>query len=130
MEIFKHFGYQSGKDVDKFADLIVGRSENGLAYLPWNANAFLSGKVAQVIDAGRHSVFVADVEEARVLCNDPSCTYDYYFQNIKPAPKPQPEHKVGWVCKICGYVYEGDTLPEDYICPLCKHGADDFERLK
>ena len=131
MEVFRHFGYQSGRDVDKFADLTVGRSENGLAYLPWNTNAFLSGKVIQVIDCGTHSLFIAEVEEAKVLSAEPSCTYDYYFQNIKPAPKPQPqaEKKTGWVCKICGYVYEGEDLPPDYICPICKHGAEDFERI-
>ncbi len=130
MEIFRHFGFQSGKDVDKFEGLTVSRSKNGLAYIPWNTNSFISGKVIQVVDVGTHSIFVAEVEEAKVLCRDPSCTYDYYFKNIKPAPKPLGEKKTGWVCKICGYVYEGDPLPEDYICPICKHGAADFEKLK
>lgn len=129
MEIFRHFGFQSGKTVDKFENLTVSRSKNGLTYIPWNTNAFISAKVIQVVDVGTHSIFVAEVEEAKVLSNEPSCTYDYYFKNIKPAPKPTGEKKTGWVCKICGYVYEGDPLPPDFICPICKHGAADFERL-
>lgn len=132
MEIFRRFGYQSGKDVDKFENLAVCRSQNGLAYIPLNTNSYIAAKVVQVIDAGTHSVFLADVEEAKVISDEPSCTYDYYFQNIKPAPKapaPTDEKRVGWVCKICGYVYEDDPLPDDYVCPICKHGPSDFERL-
>lgn len=130
MEIFRHFGFQSGKEVDKFENLTICRSKNGLSYIPWNTNAYIAARVLQVIDVGTHSVFIAEVEEAKVLSGEPSCTYDYYFQNIKPAPKPTAEKKTGWVCKICGYVYEGDPLPPDYICPICKHGAADFERLQ
>lgn len=130
IEIFRRFGYQSGKDVNKFENLTVSRTKNGLAYIPWNTNARICAKVVQVVDVGTHSMFIAEVEEAKVLSAEPSCTYDYYFQNIKPAPKPAGQKKTGWVCKICGYVYEGEELPPDYICPICKHGASDFERLK
>lgn len=129
MEIFRHFGFQSGKEVDKFQNLTIRRSKNGLAYIPWNTNAFIAAKVIQVVDVGTHSIFIAEVEEAKVLSGEPSCTYNYYFRNIKPMPKPASEKKARWVCKICGYVYEGDPLPPDFICPICKHGASDFERL-
>jgi flavin reductase (DIM6/NTAB) family NADH-FMN oxidoreductase RutF len=130
MGIFRRFGYQSGRDVDKFEGIEIRRSKNGLSYIPCDTNAYISAKVIQVVDVGTHSLFVADVEEAKVISNELSCTYDYYFRNIKPAPKPTAEKKTGWVCKICGYVYEGDPLPPDFICPICKHGAADFERLQ
>ena len=105
------------------------RSKNGLVYLTGVANAFLSAKVVSQTDLGTHTLFVAEVVEAKSLSDRPSVTYAYYFENIKPKPQPLPENKKGYVCKICGYVYEGDTLPEDFICPLCKHGAADFEPL-
>ena len=92
-------------------------------------NEVLSGKVIQTLDCGTHTLFLAEVTEARVLSDVPSATYAYYFEHIKPKPQPAAEKKTGFVCKICGYVYEGETLPEDYICPLCKHGAEDFEKL-
>ena len=95
-----------------------------------STNAVLSGKVIQTLDCGTHTLFLAEVTEARVLSAVPSATYAYYFEHIKPKPQPAAEKKTGFVCKICGYVYEGETLPEDYICPLCKHGAEDFEPLK
>ena len=127
--IFKHYGFQSGRDTDKFAGVpALARAQNGVYYLPDSTNAFLSGKVTQTIDLGTHTLFIADVTEARVLSDAPSMTYAYYFENVKPKPAAL-EKKTGWVCKICGYVYEGEELPEDFICPLCKHGAEDFEKL-
>ena len=127
-DLFKRFGFQSGRDVDKFAGLAgVKRSENGLNYLTEMANTVLSGRVVASVDCGTHTVFFAEVTEAKVLSKAPSVTYAYYFAHIKPAP--QPAKKKGWVCKICGYVYEGEVLPPDFICPICKHGAADFEPL-
>ena len=127
--IFKHYGFQSGREVDKFAGVpALARAQNGIYYLPDSTNAFLSGKVTQTIDLGTHTLFIADVTEARVLSDAPSMTYAYYFENVKPKPAAL-EKKTGWVCKICGYVYEGEELPPDFICPLCKHGAEDFEKL-
>jgi flavin reductase (DIM6/NTAB) family NADH-FMN oxidoreductase RutF len=127
---FKQFGFQSGRDVDKFAGYeYVDRSENGVLYVTENTNALISGKVIETRDYGTHTLFVADVTEAKVMSAAPSVTYDYYFANIKPKPSKLEEKKKGHVCKICGYVYEGDPLPADFICPLCKHGAEDFEPL-
>ena len=122
-------GVKSGRDVDKFADVKgMARATNGVYYLPYSTNAFVSGKVTQEIDLGTHTLFIADVTEARVLSNAPSMTYSFYFANVKPKPSAL-KKQTGWVCKICGYVYEGETLPADFICPLCKHGAEDFEKL-
>lgn len=127
---FKQFGFQSGRDVEKFAGYDhVERSENGVLYVTENTNALISGKVIETRDYGTHTLFVADVTEAKVMSAAPSVTYDYYFANIKPKPSKLEEKKKGHVCKICGYVYEGDPLPADFICPLCKHGAEDFEPL-
>lgn len=127
--LFERFGFQSGRDADKFAGLEgVERSENGLTYLTEATNAFISGKVVQTLDYDTHTVFIADVTEAKVLSNVPSLTYAYYFDHVKPKPAALNEQK-GWVCKICGYVYEGEELPADYVCPLCKHGPEDFEKL-
>ena len=128
-ELFRHYGFQSGRDVDKFAGSQMPRSENGLVYLTGVTNAYLSARVISQSDFGTHTLFVAEVTEAKALSDRPSMTYAYYFDNVKPKPQPLPENKKGFVCKVCGYVYEGDTLPEDYICPLCKHGAADFEPL-
>lgn len=129
-DLFKRFGFQSGRDVDKFEGLAgVERSENGLNYLTEAANTVLSGRVVASVDCGSHTVFFAEVTEAKVLSKVPSVTYAYYFAHIKPQPQPQPEKKKGWICKICGYVYEGEELPADFICPICKHGAVDFEPL-
>lgn len=130
-KVFQQFGFQSGRDADKFAGMTdQSRSVNGLRYLNEYTNAFISAKVISAEDYGTHTLFVADITEARVLSNEPSVTYAYYFEHIKPKPQPAVEDKKGWVCKICGYVYEGEELPADFICPLCKHGAEDFERLK
>lgn len=126
-DVFQHFGFQSGKDVDKMEGKTYPRAENGIVYVDDVANAYISGKVVSETDLGTHTMFLADVIDAKVLDEEPSVTYTYYQQNIKPAP--QPVKKAGWVCKICGYVYEGEELPADFICPLCKHPASDFERL-
>ena len=133
-KVFQHFGFQSGRDVDKFAACPTEtRAANGLRYLPKYCNAVLSARVVAQTDYGTHTLFVAEVTEARVLSAAPSCTYAYYFAHIKPAPQPKPADapkKKRWVCKICGYVYEGDELPADFICPLCKHPASDFELVE
>lgn len=130
-DTFKHFGFQSGKNVDKFEDYgPKERSENGLYYIKNGVNSYLSGKVVQEIDLGTHTQFIADVTAGEVLSDVPSVTYTYYQNNIKPKPEA-PKEKAGktvWVCKICGYVYEGEELPADFVCPLCKHGASDFEK--
>ena len=128
-KVFQQFGFQSGRDVDKFAqDGAVARTANGLRYIPEYSNAVISGKVTEEYDYDTHTLFVADVTEAAVLSNIPSVTYQYYFDHIKPQPQPMTDKK-GYVCKICGFIYEGEELPADYICPLCKHGAEDFEKL-
>ena len=128
-EIYKHFGFQSGKNVDKFADFAdAKRSPNGLLYITKGTNAYMSAYVKQEIDLDTHTLFIAQLVAAEVLSEDKSVTYDYYQNNVKP--KPDTEKKKGYVCKVCGYVYEGDTLPEDIVCPLCKHGAADFEEIK
>ena len=128
-KLFKQFGFQSGRDTDKFAEGGAEvRTANGLRYVPEYANAVISGKVVEEHEYDTHTLFVAEVTEAAVLSNVPSVTYQYYFDHMKPQPQPTTE-KTGYVCKICGYIYEGDTLPEDFICPLCKHGAADFEKL-
>ncbi len=127
-KVFENFGFQSGRTADKFKDFTPLRSDNGLTFLPNYINAFMSLKVEQYVDLGTHGMFICSVTEAQVLSKAETMTYTYYQNNVKP--KPQTEGKKGWVCKICGYVYEGDELPEDYICPLCKHPASDFEPIK
>ncbi|MCD8299559.1 MAG: flavin reductase [Clostridiales bacterium] len=129
-KVFQHFGFQSGRDVDKFADWgSCTRAANGVRYISEYANAFMAATVIEAKDYGTHTLFIADVTQAQVLSDVPSVTYAYYFAHIKPKPAPVEEDKKGFVCKICGYVYEGDELPADFICPLCKHGAEDFEPL-
>lgn len=131
-DTFKRFGFSSGKDTDKFEGFLenTARSANGLLYVTAGTNAFMSAKVIEAHDYGSHTLFVAELTEAEVLRDEPSVTYAYYFEHIKPKPQPKiEEEKHGYVCKICGYVYEGDTLPPDFICPLCKHGAEDFEKI-
>ena len=129
-ELFKYYGFQSGRDVNKFEGADMPRMANGIVYVNGFTNAVIAAKVTQAIDCGTHTLFIAEVTELKSLSNDRSVTYQYYFDHIKPKPAPAPAEKKGFVCKICGYVYEGDTLPEDFICPLCKHGAEDFEPLK
>ena len=129
-DIFKYYGFQSGREVNKFPGSGFPRSKNGLIFITGCTNAFMSGKVIEAHDYGTHTLFVADVTEAQVLSSAPSVTYAYYFDHIKPKPPRPTEQKTGWVCKICGYVYEGEELPADFVCPLCKHGAEDFERVQ
>ena len=126
--VFEKFGFTSGRNVNKFADCEPLRSDNGLVFLPRHINSFMSLKVEQYVDLDTHGMFICSVTEARVLSDRETMTYTYYQNNVKP--KPQTEGKKGYVCKICGYIYEGETLPEDFICPLCKHGAADFEEIK
>ena len=127
-EIFKHFGYQSGRDVDKFTNYTdVKRSPNGLYYVTKGTNAYMSAYVQQEIDLSTHSLFIGQLVATEILSETPTITYNYYQKNIKP--KPQNENKKGWRCKICGYIYEGENLPSDFICPICKHGAVDFEKI-
>ncbi|MGN0171582.1 MAG: flavin reductase [Acutalibacteraceae bacterium] len=126
-KVFETFGFQSGRTVDKFAGCTPLRSDNGLAFLPRYINAFMSLKVEQYVDLDTHGMFICSITEARVISPTETMTYTYYQNHVKP--KPETEGKKGFVCKICGYVYEGDELPEDFVCPLCKHGAADFEPI-
>ncbi|MEE0866833.1 MAG: flavin reductase [Clostridia bacterium] len=126
--VFETFGFQSGRSADKFANCTPLRSDNGLVFLPRYINSFMSLKVEQYIDLDTHGMFICSITEARVMSDKATMTYTYYLENVKP--KPETEGKKGFVCKICGYVYEGDALPEDFICPLCKHGASDFEPIE
>ncbi len=126
--VFENFGFRSGRNVDKFESITPLRSDNGLAFLPRYINSFMSLKVEQYVDLDTHGMFICSITEARVISDSETMTYTYYQKNVKP--KPQTEGKKGFVCKICGYVYEGDELPEDFVCPLCKHGAADFEPIK
>ena len=126
--VFEKFGFVSGRNVDKFADCTPLRSDNGLVFLPRYINSFMSLKVEQYVDLDTHGMFICSITEARVLSDRETMTYTYYQNNVKP--KPETEGKKGYVCKICGYVYEGEPLPEDFICPLCKHGAADFEKIQ
>ena len=128
-DMFKRFGFASGRDTDKFTGYNDHyRTENGTYFICEGTNAYISCTVTEMIDCDTHILFIADVTEAETLSEVPSATYQYYFDNIKP--KPEVQKKKGFVCNICGYVYEGDELPDDFVCPLCKHGADDFEPLK
>ena len=125
--IFQKFGFQSGRRVDKFADCEILRADNGLVFLPRHINAFISLKVENYVDLGTHGMFICTITESRVISNTETMSYSYYYNNVKP--KPQVQDKKGYACKICGWVYEGDTLPDDIVCPLCKHGAADFEPI-
>ena len=125
--VFETFGFQSGRTADKFKDITPLRSDNGLAFLPQYINSFMSLKVEKYIDLDTHGMFICSITESRVISPVETMTYTYYQNNVKP--KPQTEGKKGFVCKVCGYVYEGDELPDDFICPLCKHGAADFEPI-
>ncbi|MBR2740083.1 MAG: flavin reductase [Oscillospiraceae bacterium] len=126
--VFQNFGFQSGRNADKFAGEEVVRSDNGLVFLTKYINAFMSLKVEQYLDLETHGMFICSVEEARVMSDRDTMTYTYYQSNVKP--KPQTDGKKGFVCKVCGYVYEGDELPDDFVCPLCKHGPADFEPIQ
>ncbi len=126
--VFENYGFRSGRNVNKFESEDFPRSDNGLLFLPKYINAFMSLKVEQYLDLDTHGMFICSVTEARVISDEPTMTYTYYQENVKP--KPETNGKKGWVCKVCGYIYEGDELPEDFVCPLCKHGASDFEPIK
>ena len=126
-KVFEAFGFVSGRDTDKFANCEPIRSANGLVVLPRYINAYMSLKVEQYIDLGSHGMFICTITEADVISDIETMTYTYYHKNVKP--KPETKRVKGYICKICGYVYEGETLPEDFICPLCKHGASDFEPI-
>ena len=126
--VFEKLGFVSGRHEDKFKDCEPLRSDNGLIFLPRYINSFMSLKVEQYVDLDTHGMFICSITESRVISDRETMTYSYYHENVKP--KPETEGKKGYVCKICGYIYEGDTLPEDFICPLCKHGAADFEEIK
>lgn len=127
-KVFEAFGFVSGRDVDKFKDCAPLRSENGLAILPKYINAYMSLAVEQYIDLGTHGMFICAITEADVVSDQETMTYTYYQKNVKP--RPETKKVKGYVCKICGYVHEGETLPDDFVCPLCKHGASDFEPIQ
>jgi flavin reductase (DIM6/NTAB) family NADH-FMN oxidoreductase RutF/rubredoxin len=127
--IIRQYGFTSGKDADKFGTSPVARTANGIRYITEHTNGVISARVTDRLDCGTHTLFMADVAQAFSLSDEKSVTYQYYLDAIKPKPPAAEEAKKGWVCKICGYVYEGDDLPADFICPLCKHGAEDFARL-
>jgi flavin reductase (DIM6/NTAB) family NADH-FMN oxidoreductase RutF len=126
---FERFGFQSGKDTDKFNGFTAySLTPGGLPYLTENCNAYFEASVKQEIDCGTHIMFIAQVDCAEIISDEPSVTYEYYFANIKP--KPEATKKKGYVCKICGYVHDSEELPPDFVCPWCKHGAEDFEPIK
>lgn len=134
--LFTHFGFQSGRDVNKFADFTDYKvSANDTPYITKYTNAYLSGTVKQEVDLGTHTMFIANVTQAEVLSDVPTATYAYYQEHIKPKPEKKKEGakeaagKTRWRCTVCGYEYEGEELPEDFVCPLCKHGVADFEKV-
>lgn len=140
-DIFKHFGFQSGRDVDKFGADTLGKldkaieydiAENGIPYIKTGTNAYFSLKVEKEVDLGSHTLFICEPTFMSVLSDTPSCTYQYYQDNIKPKPQPvgtTPKGETIWKCLICGYEYVGEDMPDDFICPICKHGKDDFEKI-
>ena len=134
-DLFKHFGFQSGRDVDKFApdvDVKYALAENGIPYITQGTNAYFSLKVEQTVDLGSHTLFICEPTFMTVLADAPSCTYTYYQDNIKPKPEvvgTTPKGETIWRCRICGYEYVGEELPDDFICPICKHGKVDFEKI-
>lgn len=132
--LFTHFGFKSGRDEKKFGTpdsykFLPKYSDNGLLYISAHTNAFMSGKVVKEVDLGTHTMFIAEMTDGEILSDKPSMTYEYYHANVKPKPAQASAEKKGWVCKICGYIYEGDELPQDFVCPVCKHGAVDFEPI-
>lgn len=130
-DIFKHFGFASGRDTDKFENFgNCKRSSNGIFYITDGTNAYISATVEQMVDLGSHTLFIARVEDMEVLSNTPSATYSFYQLNIKPKQNAGTSTgKTVWKCTVCGYIYEGEELPSDFICPLCKHPASDFEKI-
>ena len=130
-KVFEHFGFKSGRDVDKFADCSPERSENGLIVLPHYINSYMSLSVEEYVDLGSHGMFICSVSEAAVVSDRESMTYAYYHANVKPKPAAAPaEGKKRYVCTVCGYIHDEAELPADFVCPICKHGAEDFEELK
>lgn len=127
-ETYKHWGFQSGRNTDKLESISFKRSANGLVYIADETNAFLSAKVVSTLDLGTYTLFIADVTDGEVLSQVPSATYSFYQNNIKPKPASTEKRK-GFICTVCGYIYEGETLPDDFICPVCKHPASDFRPL-
>lgn len=130
-DLFRHFGFQSGRETDKFAGYEhCAVSENGLYYVTGGTNALISGKVVKTLDLGTHMMFIGEVTETKVISDKPSASYSFYHENIKPKPGAAPKQgKKAWRCTICGYIYEHEYLPPDYICPICKHPASDFEEI-
>lgn len=133
-QMYKHFGFQSGRDVDKFKDFKeIKRLSNGTLCITKGTNAYISGEVIQTVDTGSHTLFISNISEMEVLNNEPSVTYEYYRENIKPKPVDTGKKENGqtvWRCTVCGYEYVGEELPEDFVCPLCKHPASDFEKVE
>ena len=127
-ETYRHWGFQSGRNTAKLESISFKRSANGLVYIADETNAFLSAKVVSTLDLGTHTLFIADVTDGEVLSQVPSATYSFYQNNIKPKPASTEKRK-GFICTVCGYIYEGETLPDDFICPVCKHPASDFRPL-
>ena len=127
-ETYRHWGFQSGRNTDKLESISFKRSANGLVYIADETNAFLSAKVVSTLDLGTHTLFIADVTDGEVLSQVPSATYSFYQNNIKPKPASTEKRK-GFICTVCGYIYEGETLPDDFICPVCKHPASDCRPL-
>lgn len=127
-ETYRHWGFQSGRNTDKLESISFKRSANGLVYIADETNAFLSAKVVSTLDLGTHTLFIADVTDGEVLSQVPSATYSFYQNNIKPKPASTEKRK-GFICTVCRYIYEGETLPDDFICPVCKHPASDFRPL-
>ncbi len=136
MDLFKHFGFQTGKTVDKFADYTDYKmADNDIPYITVGTNAYFSLKVEHEVDLGSHTLFICEPTEMVVLSDTPSCTYAYYQDNIKPKPQPvdtsaAPKGETVWKCRICGYEYVGEGMPDDFICPICKHGKEDFEKIE
>lgn len=128
-DLFRHFGMQSGRAADKFAEYPdTARSANGLLYSTAHTNAYFSAKVTMYLDLGSHTLFIGELTGAELLSEEATCTYGYYQSSIKPKPAPASGGKTTWTCTVCGYVHEAEELPDDFICPLCKHGKDDFEK--
>lgn len=128
-ETYKHWGFQSGASIDKCENITYKRANNGVIYITNECNAYICAKVVSATDLGTHMMYLADVTDAEIVCNDESVSYEYYQKSIKENPKIE-NSKKGFICTICGYIYEGDYLPEDYICPICKHPASDFKSLE
>ncbi len=129
-ELVKRFGFQSGRDTDKFEGFPCPSAENGIPYIDRNTNAYFSCKVTEISDCGTHTLFKADVTAAEVLSEKGSLTYSDYHKRVKPKPAAPAKKVTGWQCTVCGYIYEGEVLPEDFVCPLCKHGAADFIKIE